>query len=94
MKLWRRSPKIICELLWTSALAGKWDRLRAVSALCHVFAMDGEVPSAGITASFLSFAHSVLLALIIADKHRHVKQAQLESSPSGAERTQHVSLWF
>lgn len=62
--------------------------------LCHVFVMDGEVPAAGITAPSLPFVHGVLLALIVADKRRHVKQAQLESPPSGTGRTQHVLPWF
>lgn len=39
-----------------------------IRLLCHVFAMDGEGPAAGITASSLLFVHSELLALIVADK--------------------------
>lgn len=65
-----------------------------IRLLCHIFVMDGEVPAAGITAPSLPFVHGVLLALIVADKRRHVKQAQLESPPSGTERTQRVLPWF
>lgn len=67
-----------------------------IRLFCHVFVMVGKLPAAGIIPSSLSFGHkcSALLAFIIADKHHHVKQTQLESPPSGTEITQCVLPWF